>query len=268
MAEVLAEAGADPFGLGFGVAVLAAALSVIGSLVAFACVGHSRYSHKFRVVWLAAAAVSLGGVGQWLANSVALLGLRIPGTQILYTASLATAALAVSVAGALGGLVLAGTSYDLRRLIAGGLTMGLSSGLSTYLTLDALAIRGHVAESLWLIGAAALVAMLVSTATLWMLQSVRRLRLRLPAALLFAIGVAATYYLAFAALDFQVEPEGRAPGGLTLFGVVFPMFVLGTLGLTLPITAVLIAPDRRDQAPQQATRPVRPTLVGSARNTR
>ncbi|MGW5308953.1 MHYT domain-containing protein [Nocardia thailandica] len=268
MAEVLADAGADPFGLGFGVAILAAALSVIGSLVAFACVGHSRYSHKFRVVWLAAAAVSLGGVGQWLANSVALLGLRIPGTQILYTPSLATAALAVSVAGALGGLLLAGTSFDLRRLVAGGLTMGLASGLSTYLTLDALAIRGRVSESLWLIGAASLVAMLVSTTTLWMLQSVRRLRLRLPAALVFAAGVAATYYLAFAALDFHVDPEGRAPGGLTLFAVVFPMFVLGTLGLTLPITAVLIAPDRRDQTPQTPTRPARPAFASAGKNSR
>jgi hypothetical protein len=40
----------------------------------------------------------------------------------------------------------------------------------------------------------------------------------------------------------------KTPDGLTLFEFVFPMFVIGSLALTVPITAVLIAPDRRETA--------------------
>ncbi|MEV0059164.1 hypothetical protein [Nocardia sp. NPDC050718] len=251
MADLLAATGAETFGRGTGIAWLAFGLSVLGALVAFACVRHAKYSQRFRLLWLTMAAVSLGGVGLWLANSVALLGIRVQETTLRYNAALGAAAAATAVVGVLAGLLIGGRTPQLPRLIIGGLTMGLSVGLSTYLTLDALAVQGTVDESLGLIGVSVLASMALCTATLWAFQVVRVVLVRVAASALFAVGVAAVYYTALAALEFTIDPGSRTPGGLTPFDLVFPMFVLGALGLTVPITAVLIAPDRRDAAERQ-----------------
>ncbi|MFE3543441.1 hypothetical protein ACFXK0_10735 [Nocardia sp. NPDC059177] len=246
MVDTLAATGADTFGRGGGIAWLAVALSTLGALVAFACVRHAKYSIKFRLLWLTMAAVSLGGVGLWLANSVALLGVRVHDSPVRYSAPIGTSALAIAVVGVLAGLLISGRTPQLPRLIIGGLTMGLGTGLSTYLTLDALAVQGTVEESLPIIGLAVLASMALCVATLWAFQTVRLIGLRVLASVLFALGVAGVYYLGVSALEFAVDPGNLAPEGLQLFDLVFPMFVLGALGLTVPITAVLVAPDRRD----------------------
>ncbi|UGT57820.1 MHYT domain-containing protein [Nocardia asteroides] len=248
MVELLAGADAETFGRGTGVAWLAYDLSALGALVAFACIRHAKYSLRFRMIWLTMAAVSLGGVGIWLANSVALLGIRVHDTTMRYNVALGASALAIAVVGVLAGLLISGRTPQLPRLVVAGLTTGLSVGLSTYLTLDALTVQGSVDETLGLIGVSVLLSMALSTATLWAAQVVRPVWLRVVVSLLFGIGVGAVYYTAVAALEFTLDAGGRIPSGLPLFDLVFPMFVIGSMGLTIPITAVLIAPDRRDPA--------------------
>ncbi|MFC9875403.1 MHYT domain-containing protein [Nocardia salmonicida] len=255
MLDVLAATGAETFAHGTGIAWLALDLSALGALVSFACIRHAKYSIRFRLIWLTMAAVSLGGVGLWLANSVALLAMRVNDSTVRYNVALGAAALAIAVVGVLAGLLISGRTTQAPRLIIGGLTMGLSVGLSTYLTLDALAVQGTVEESLGLIGVSVLVSMALCTATLWVAQVVRRVPVRVLVSVLFALGVAAVYYTALAALKFSIDPAVRTPDGLPLFDLVFPMFVIGALGLTVPITAVLVAPDRRDVA-AQARQPV------------
>lgn len=258
MVDLLAATGAETFGRGTGIAWLALDMSALGALVAFACVRHAKYSARFRLVWLTMAAVSLGGVGLWLANSVALLGIRVEDSIMRYNVALGAASLAIAVVGVLAGLLIGGRTPQLPRLIVGGLTTGLSVGLSTYLTLDALEVQGQVEESLGLIGIAVLLSMALCTATLWASQVVRMVALRVVASLLFALGVAAVYYTAVASLEFTIDPGSRTPTGLQLFDLVYPMFVIGALGLTVPITAVLVAPDRRDavRAPEPQRQPV------------
>ncbi|MFD3594543.1 hypothetical protein ACFWU5_17620 [Nocardia sp. NPDC058640] len=248
MPDLFAATGAETFAHGTGIAWLALDLSALGALVAFACIRHGKYSIKYRLLWLTMAAVSLGGVGLWLANSVALLAMRVNDSAMRYNVALGTAAAAIAVVGVLAGLLISGRTLQVPRLIVGGLTMGLSVGLSTYLTLDAVAVQGTVDQSLGLIGAALLVSMAVSTATLWVSHVVRRVALRVVMSVLFAMGVAAVYYTAVAALRFSIDPGIRTPTGMPLFDLVFPMFVIGALGLTVPITAVLVAPDRREAA--------------------
>ncbi|MFE1596519.1 hypothetical protein [Nocardia sp. NPDC058705] len=246
MLDVLAATGAETFAHGTGIAWLALDLSALGALVAFACIRHAKYSIKFRLIWLTMAAVSLGGVGLWLANSVALLAMRVHDSTMRYNVALGAAAAAVAVVGVLAGLLICGRTLQAPRLIIGGLTMGLSVGLSTFLTLDAVAVQGTVDESLGLIGVAVLESMALCTATLWAAQVMRRVPMRVLVSVLFAVGVAAVYYTAVAALTFSIDPGIRTPTGMPLFDLVFPMFVLGALGLTVPITAVMVAPDRRD----------------------
>ncbi|MFI5499461.1 MHYT domain-containing protein [Nocardia asteroides] len=260
MVDVLAATDVETFGRGFGIAWLALALSVLGALVSFACVRHAKYSLRFRLVWLTMAAVSLGGVGIWLADAVALLAIRVPDSVIRLNAALGASALAVAVVGVLAGLLIAGREPQLPRLVVGGLTMGLSVGLSIYLTLDALEVQGGVDESLGLIGLAILLSIAVCTAMLWAFQVVRSIPLRIAGSLLFALGAAGVYFFAITALEFTIDPGSRTPSGLPLFDMVFPMFVIGALGLTVPITAVLVAPDRREAA-QRSEAPRRPVAA-------
>ncbi|UGT64453.1 MHYT domain-containing protein [Nocardia asteroides] len=258
--QLLASGGTEVelFVLGPWIAGLSVAISVLGALVGFACIVHSVRSARFRLVWLTAAAVSIGGIGIWLATSVTLLGLDVSSTVLRYDLAYQIAALIVAFAAVLIGLLLLGRSFRLPLLLAGGLVMGLGTATTLYLSLGSISVQGKVDISPWPAALAAVVAVLVCGGALWSFQSLRGWPARAATTLLFGLGIAGVYYLGLSALEFEVDPTATAPDGMELFDFVFPMFVVGMLSLTIPISAVLIAPDRRALA---ATAPVpRPDL--------
>ncbi|WP_280233483.1 MHYT domain-containing protein [Nocardia cyriacigeorgica] len=257
-----ATAEVDRFAMGFWLIGLSLGVSALGALVGLACVVHGRRSARFRPVWLAAAAVSIGGVGIWLATAVLLLGVAVPGTVLRYDAATLGVSVAVAVIAVFAGLVIAGRELRLPRLLTGGLVMGLGAGLMLYLELAAADVQGSVELTIWLLAVAAVIAVVVAGACLWLFQSRQVLAARVGTIVLFALGVAGMYHTGVAALRFSVDDAAEAPGGMQLFDFVFPMFVLGSLALALPITAVLVAPDRRelaavDPAPRPVLEPAR-----------
>jgi len=134
----------------------------------------------------------------------------------------------------------------LARLIPGGLVMGLGFGSTLYLGLGSIRIQGSVEISPWLSAVALVIALVTGVGTLWSFQALHSPLARAATVLLFAVGVTGMYYAGIAAIDPAIDSVAKAPDGLTLFEFVFPMFVIGSLALTVPITAVLIAPDRRE----------------------
>ncbi|MFI9510404.1 MHYT domain-containing protein [Nocardia sp. NPDC052566] len=245
----LGDARVEQFSMGVWLAALSFGISVLGAVVGLACVLHGARSARFRLVWVASAAVSVGGVGIWLAMSVALLGLKVSGTALRYDTNMLITSMVVAFVGVFAGLVLIGRTRRLPWLLAGGLVMGLGAGGSIYLGITSVQVQGSVEVTLWLAAVAAVVAVLTAIGTLWSFQTFRTQLARGVTILLFAVGVAATYYLTVFALETSVDASVKTPGGLALFDFVFPMFVVGSLALTVPISAVLIAPDRRDSAP-------------------
>lgn len=258
--QYLAEGAAEVelFDLGVWVAGLAVAISVLGAVVGFACIVHSVRSHRFRLVWLTAAAVSIGGIGIWLATAVPLLGLDVSRTVLRYDVAYQVAALLVAFGSVLAALLLIGRGFKLPLLLAGGLVLGLGTATTLYLELGSISVQGSVDIAPALAAVAAVVAVLVCTGTLWAFQALRGRPARAATTLLFGLGIAGVYYLGLSALEFEVDPTAVAPEGLELFDFVFPMFVVGLLSLTIPISAVLIAPDRRALAAVE--RPARPEL--------
>ncbi|MFF0489856.1 hypothetical protein ACFYTQ_12640 [Nocardia sp. NPDC004068] len=75
------------FAMGLWVQVLSLGVSAAGALVGLACVRQSMMSvtAKFRLVWLTAAAVSIGAVGTWLAVYVTMLGVDVSRGVIRYS---------------------------------------------------------------------------------------------------------------------------------------------------------------------------------------
>ncbi|WP_370010696.1 hypothetical protein [Nocardia cyriacigeorgica] len=254
-----AEANADMewFAMGYWLIGLSLGVSALGALVGLACVVHGRRSARFRPVWLAAAAISIGGVGIWLATAVPLLGVAVPGTVLRYDAATLGVSLAVIVIAVFGGLVIVGRELRLPRLVTGGLVMGLGAGLMQYLQLSSVDVQGSVELTVWLLVVSTVIAVIVATGCPWVFQSMQVLAARIGTIVLFAAGVAGVYYTGVAALGFSLDDAAESPGGMQLFDFVFPMFVLGSLALALPITAVLVAPDRRELAAVDPTpRPV------------
>ncbi|WP_406266345.1 hypothetical protein OH799_20075 [Nocardia sp. NBC_00881] len=253
-----ASPAVDQFAMGYWLVVLSLGISLLGALVGLACVAHAARSAQFRLVWLASAAVSLGGVGVWLATSVAMLGLKVPGSAIRYDSGRLVAAMVVSIVTVFATLLIIGRSLRLPLLFPGGLVLGLGIGLTHYLGIGSIEIQGSVGVTMWLATISAVIAVITATATLWSFQALRLPLARTVTLLLFGVGVAATYYTALAALHFDVDRSANVPSGVELFDFVFPMFVIGLLALAVPISAVLIAPDRREFA--TASKRSRPSL--------
>ncbi|WP_159930743.1 MULTISPECIES: MHYT domain-containing protein [Nocardia] len=246
----------DQFALGYWLVTLSLGISVLGAVVGFACIVHGARSVQFRLVWLVSAAISLGGVGVWLATSVAMLGLKVPGSAMRYDTGRLIAALVVSVAAVFAALVIIGRTPRLTLLLPGGAVLGLGIGVTHYLGVGSLEIQGAVGVTMWLAIVSGVIGVITATATMWLFQTPRFPLARAATVLLFGVGVAATYYTAIAALHFDVNRAAKVPDGVELFDFVFPMFVIGLLALTVPISAVLIAPDRRELAgPPKSRRP-------------
>jgi NO-binding membrane sensor protein with MHYT domain len=256
---VLAAGGAssvDQFALGYWMIALSLGISALGAVVGLACIVHGARSVQFRLVWLVSAAISLGGVGAWLATSVAMLGLKVPGSAMRYDPGRLIAALVVSIAAVFAALLIIGRTPRLTLLLPGGLVLGLGIAVTHYLGIGSLEIQGSVGVTTWLAAVSAVIGVITATATLWLFQTMRFPLARAATVLLFGVGVSATYYTALAALHFDVDRTAKVPGGVELFDFVFPMFVIGLLALTVPISAVLIAPDRRELAgPPKVRRP-------------
>ncbi|WP_338767981.1 MHYT domain-containing protein [Nocardia vulneris] len=243
------------FTMGYWIIGLSVAVSMVGALIGFACIRQSTMSAtaQFRAVWQVSAAISIGGIGAWLPVFVSMLGVAVPGSLIRYDVTRVAGAALAAVLAVWAALVLLGRTTAVPRLILAGVVMGGGLGLMHYLALDAVRIQGSTSLDPLLIGGAVAIAIVVCLATLWFVGSPRSMPALAGAALLFAAGVAAMHYTDLAGLQANPSSGRSAPSGEDLFGFFVPVFVIGMLSLAIPISAILVAPDRR---PMVQPRPV------------
>ncbi|RDI66662.1 NO-binding membrane sensor protein with MHYT domain [Nocardia pseudobrasiliensis] len=245
--------------MGLWVLVLSLGVSLAGALVGLACIRQSMLSvtAKFRLVWLTAAAVSIGAVGTWLAVYVNMLGIGVAQGDIRYDVWRVAVAAVLAVVSVLGGLLVAGRSPAPPRLAAGSAVMGLGLGLMHVLGMTAIHVQGAITLNPFAALGATVLAVAAAAVVLITMGRPRALLLLAGAALVFAILVCALHYLGLTGVRVRIDPAMRQPAGDDLFTLFVPVFVLGTLSLAVPITAVLVAPDRSrsNREPQQAARP-------------
>ncbi|MGI5222966.1 MHYT domain-containing protein [Nocardia sp. CA-290969] len=265
MADLLAAetvATVELFTMGYWLTLLTAVVSAVGMFVGLACAINGRRSVRFRPVWIAAAAVSIGGVGVWLASTVSLLGVSIPGTILRYDVSELTLSLVFAVAAVFLGLLLAGREFDVRRMATAAAAIGVGFGIMLWLQLASIDVQGSVSVTIWLYLVALAFAVVASSLCVWLFQRFRFPAARVGSILMFAAGVAVFYFCGISSLEFRIDPEATPAEGMELFGYAFPMLVIGLLALAVPITAVLVAPERRDEQPAPR-KPVRSAVPGN-----
>ncbi len=244
--------------MGYWVLGLSILVAMAGALIGMICIRQSTKSvtSKFRMVWLASAAVSIGGIGTWLAIFVTMLGVTPSGdTMIRYDVARLTGAAVLAVLAVFGGLVLAGRTLQLPRLLGGGLLMGLGTSLMLALGMSAVQVRGELEFGLWQVLAAGALGIVISLATLWFVLRSWPTSAVIGASALFGCAVVGMHYLRMAGLEVRIDPRAALPAGEDLFSFLVPMFVIGMLSLAVPITAVLVAPDRRTPAALPSRQP-------------
>lgn len=252
MVDLLAAetvATVELFTMGYWLTLLTALVSAVGMFVGLACAVNGRRSVRFRPIWIAAAAVSIGGVGVWLASTVSLLGVSVPGTVLRYDISDLTLSLVFGIAAVFVGLLLAGREFDVKRMGSAAGAIGVGFGIMLWLQLSSADIQGSVSVNVWLYLIAVVIAVLASSLCVWLFQRFRFPAARVGSIAMFAAGVAVFYFTGIAGLEFSPDPEAQPAEGMELFGYAFPMLVMGLLSLAVPITAVLVAPERRDEQP-------------------
>ncbi|WP_024802202.1 MHYT domain-containing protein [Nocardia sp. BMG51109] len=234
------------FTMGTWVLGLAAGISLAGAVVGLACVRQSTLSvtSRFRLVWLTAAAVSLGGIGTWLAVYITMLGVGVPVGEIRYDVTRMVISAVLAVAAVLAGLLISGQLTEPARLAGGTAVMGLGLGLTHYLAMGAVRVQGSVETNLGAAAGAAALAVVASLGVLWTTTRFHPLPILVGVAVLYAAAVVALHYLGLAGVRVQVDPAVLQPDGEDLFTLFVPVFALGTLSLAIPITAILVAPDR------------------------
>lgn len=248
--------------MGYWVLGLSVLVAAAGALVGFTCVRQSKKSvtSRFRTVWLTAAAVSMGAIGVWLAVFVSMLGVKGPGGAVFrYDVPRMLGAAVLAGLAVFAGLIFLGQRMQWPRLIGSSLAMTVGLALTMYVGMDAIQVRGTVALN-WapIIGSIALLGLTAGIA-LWFVLHSWPLPALAGGAVVFGLAVIGSHYLWLAGLDIHVDSRISVPDGEDLFTFLVPMFVVGTLSLAVPITAVLVAPDRRGVATVTVgTRPVEP----------
>ncbi|MBU3061469.1 hypothetical protein KO481_08025 [Nocardia sp. NEAU-G5] len=261
------------FTMGTWVLGLSLGVAVAGALVGLICIRQSTLSvtAKFRLVWLTAAAVCIGAIGTHLGTSVTLLGVGVGGGTVHYDLLRRAAALILVPVAVLAALLIVGRNPQLPRLAVGALVMGLSLGAGNYFVLSALEVQGTVSISPAIIAGVTVLSVVVAFGLLYAMR-LRATVALLGVAMLYAAAIVGMHYLALSGLQVHLDPAMPPPGGQDLFTVFIPVFAIGVMSLAIPITAVLVAPDRAGRLQpeprkprQRRPRPTRPTRPAGTR---
>jgi len=235
---------AHHFAMGTWLLFFAYLVSVVGCVIGLACTLQARRGDGTpRLGWLAAAAVSIGGVGIWLMHFIAMLGFDTPGTPVRYDIGRTAISAVLSIAAVFLGLVVFGVRarYSLWRLLLGGLIMGLAVNLMHYTGMWAVQIQGTISYNDGLVWLSILIAIVAATAALWFTVLFDSIALRFVAGLIMGIAVTGMHYTGMAAVEVNIDATAPSPGGVEVFTFLFPVFVLAVLALAVPIYAVLMA---------------------------
>jgi NO-binding membrane sensor protein with MHYT domain len=248
------------FDMGLWLLFLAYIVSVTGSVVGLACTRHgaAASTERDRLRWLAMASIAIGGVAIWLMHFIAMLGFAIPNSVVRYHVGWTIASAALSISAVFVGLITIGRTVDLRRLLAGGVITGVAVALMHYTGMWAVQIQGTIDYHKGLVALSILIAVVAATAALWFTLVLESPLLRFAAGLVMGVAVVGMHYTGMAAVRVTLDHGAPLPGGPEVFSFLFPVFVIALLALVVPITAVMLAPDRR-----AAANPAEPSVVAS-----
>jgi NO-binding membrane sensor protein with MHYT domain len=218
-----------------------------------------------RRVWLAAAAITMGG-GIWSMHFIAMLAFIMP-TPMSYDIGLTTLSLVVAMLVTGGGFfVISRHGGSLLRLVLSGFFMGLGIAAMHYTGMAAM--RGHVELSYEriFVGLSLIIAIGASTAALWLAFRTTDLGQKLIAAVVMGVAISGMHYTAMGGTSFaahgpvpEVHPYASLDQTNLALAVAATTFVI--------LAAALIASLSEQKRAEEALREAQANLAHVSRVT-
>jgi NO-binding membrane sensor protein with MHYT domain len=231
------------------------AVSCLGAFLGLRCITRARAFAGFdRARWLCLAAVSVGATGIWAMHFIAMLGYTIPGQQILYNVPLTIASMLIAIAVVGVGLFIVGFGDgSLRRLLAGGVIVGIGVAVMHYMGMAAMIMTDSVHYNVPLFILSVVIAIVAGTAALWAGTRVRGTGATLGAALIMGVAVSGMHYTGMAAMHVSMGSMGSmsALGGSSGTSFLVPLLV-GITIVTFAVTLVISLSPTEDEIHEDA----------------
>ena len=198
-----------------------------------------------RRVWLAAAAITMGG-GIWSMHFVAMLAFTMP-TPMSYDIGLTTLSLVVAIFVTGGGFyVISRHSGSSLRLVLSGIFMGLGIAAMHYIGMAAM--REHVALSYnsIFVALSLIIAIGASTAALWLAFRTTDLGQKIIAAVVMGLAISGMHYTAMAGTTFAAHgPVSEAHEHASLDQTNLALAIAGTTFVILACALIASLSDQK-----------------------
>ncbi|RYY27935.1 MAG: response regulator [Sphingomonadales bacterium] len=185
--------------------LLSILIAIFASFTALSLASRVRASFGWsRRVWIAAAAMALGG-GIWAMHFVAMLAFSMPGMEMIYDLPLTLLSLAIALifTGA-GFAVMKWEKVSLVRVIAAGLLMGSGVLAMHYLGMAAMRMSATLSYDRTWLAISVLIAIGAATAAVWLAARDQKFSHRLVAAGVMGIAIAGMHYSGMRAAIFNM----------------------------------------------------------------
>ena len=218
-----------------------------------------------RRVWLAAAAITMGG-GIWSMHFVAMLAFIMP-TPMSYDIGLTTLSLVVAMFVTGGGFyVISRHSGSLLRLVLSGIFMGLGIAAMHYTGMAAMREHVDLSYDRILVALSLIIAIGASTAALWLAFRTTDLGQKLIAAVVMGLAISGMHYTAMGGTTFAAH--GPVPEVHEYASLDQTNLALAVAGTTFVILAsALIASLSEQKRAEEALREAQADLAHVTRVT-
>jgi PAS domain S-box-containing protein len=220
------------------IVLLAIAVSVLASFTALSIADRYRLAptRRTRAIWLAGAAVAMGG-GIWSMHFIAMLSFDL-GIPVAYdvTITLISLVLAVVCTG-VGFAIVGARGTSAGALAVGGLFMGIGVTTMHYTGMAAMRMEATISYDPFLFALSLVIAVVASMAALWLSFNLRALPARIAAACVMGAAVCGMHFTGMAAARFtpHADHTGNFTHGLppTMLAIAIAVatFVVLFLGL-------------------------------------
>ncbi len=224
-------------------------VSFLGSLTGLKLAARARTAEPaVRRIWIAASAVALGAGAIWSMHFLAMLALEVGDVTIRYDLELTLLSLAVAIAFTLTGMtIVARHGVSLLPICSAGTLMGFGIAGMHYTGMSAMNVHAQVEYDAVLVAVSVAIAILASSAALWLAFSLRTRTAEVVGAIAMAAAIAGMHYTGMAALKFG--DHVHIPAGPDLSGGLSPATMAAAVALAtnfvLAIGLLAVFFDRR-----------------------
>jgi NO-binding membrane sensor protein with MHYT domain len=231
-------------------AMLSYLVAVLGSYTALQLAigipGIRDSNERTRAVVIAGAV--MGGGAIWAMHFIAMLACKMD-VAVSYNIGITAFSAAIGMVACMAGLAIAGGSvFTWARLVGGGAFMGLGVAAMHYTGMAAMKMPAILHYNASIVGLSVLIAVVASTAALWLAFNMRGSLQMFGSALVMGVAVCGMHYTGMYAATFQVtadDPVLATAGGISGAYLGAAVFVVTTLLLAGVLVVSILRQQKR-----------------------